>query len=889
MSMVTPSAIRYGISRSRRRPAPANIRVRRRVLIGIMGSFALLALFASVMALINGRHSWELAAAPLHDVPGAWRVLANYGDDTTIQPGAVIVQIDGHPPASLAEINQADTLEAQIPGQATLYVATWRPSQSLDTLASVCWMALGGLCFLLGVLVFLHATERQLAARFFWLMTTLALGALLEPESHISIALSTLAAGLLGGLFFGLLVNFLWLLLRPATPRLVISTGQHTGVTRRVLRHRSLPDLIVVMGGLIAISLFVAVEWNLFGFFNFVAIWGNSVAAIDTCICLAILLTSGFSRRPGIARERARLLLGGILVTMLPVLLLTILPWLLFGQILLNGVFSALPVVLVLPLTFAYAFMKRDLLPMDSRVYQTVILLLTFIGGIVVAVLISIFLGLLPSAFSPLLGAVGLGMMLPTYYGARWVTETWLFPQVRHYRRMVAEAEMLEHTGNDPARVAQQLIGEVHLHLPVRDVALYTPQKEAESFSPLIGEEAPLLLEDAVLIDLLKMSDPVLVEPHFPTPTPASRNSADPPPATALDTFSAAAKEIPDKAWQVLVPLGTHGLAGILALGKRDDGQPYSQTELRILSLLARRRAGAIEHDLQFEDVRLALEQRLDQDHLRRLVFRGAREQVELRLDIAREQVARLQQFWSSPEREKAPEEAFRPLWQTLDSFADGLAQIRDDLEQPESAPILERRVVDLRDLMLQVVGRLEPLARDRGMTIRCKLPDNLQALGDEAAMRYIIQRLLTNAVESSRSQDVFISAERGEIRQHVLAPPPGRQVEQGQSPHTFSLRAETQERSEGVKRAIVEVVVRDSGEPIAPQLQPLLFTYFGKQHPTRRGLPRVREVVQAMGGETWIESDELARSIAHHVVLPCPTEAAPPSNGSAFARCTWT
>ena len=169
------------------------------------------------------------------------------------------------------------------------------------------------------------------------------------------------------------------------------------------------------------------------------------------------------------------MLLGGMLLGLTPLLALSVRE-LVSGKELIPGPITALALI-ALPLSFGYAIVRRDLLRVDSFMRNTALVLLTIIGMGILAAFLSATLGQLPT-IPALVIAVSVGALLAPLVlaGSCWIVETWLFPQVRRYRRLIAQGERIEHTGLNPQRIAGQLVSEVHLALPTPQVALFVPE-----------------------------------------------------------------------------------------------------------------------------------------------------------------------------------------------------------------------------------------------------------------------------------------------------------------------------------------------------------------------------------------------------------------------------
>ena len=185
------------------------------------------------------------------------------------------------------------------------------------------------------------------------------------------------------------------------------------------------------------------------------------------------------------------------------------------------------------------------------------------------------------------------------------------------------------------------------------------------------------------------------------------------------------------------------------------------------------------------------------------------------------------------------------------------------------NTPLLEQQEVALDEIVGQVVQRLTPRAIERSVKIRRMLSPGLTALGDAAAIRRVLERLLGNAVEASPPGTVHIQGYPGVISRQTLEKHSGND---GFEHHVVPVDAGVDYRLQDHQIQVVELIIRDFGAPIPARLQPFLFDRVAYQPPPNRaGLPFVAELVTAMRGVVWVEADSLERSCIFHVVLPMP------------------
>ncbi|HEU5377029.1 MAG TPA: hypothetical protein VFV38_16485, partial [Ktedonobacteraceae bacterium] len=441
----------YTLSRPKRQHATTNVRARRTVLILAILLLSIPAVYISINSLLSAEHTWGLQAQPTNNPNGAWQVtwVGNGLANGQIQPGNQILLAGSYPPTSVDEINAANSLQVLSTGQTQPHIVLWQAPSQVDNLLSLSWMLLGAVSLLLGMLIYLHATERSLALRFFLLWTSLAFVALLEPATPFGDLLAIQLVSVLSvGLFFGLLTSFLWLLLYPSrAPRQIALNASNRSSELSTIQppagHRWLVEVPVATGIIIGVMYLTATLLQRQDVLTPASIFGNAQAILCICLSIFFILRVGLSRQPTVARERARTLLGGMVLGLTPLLVLTVIPVAVSGKALVPGQISALALV-ALPLSFAYAIVRRDLLRVDSLIRNTVLALLTIIGMATVAVFLAELLNLLPAIPALVIGVIAGALLAPLMLNAaRWITEAWLFPQVRRYRKLIASGERI--------------------------------------------------------------------------------------------------------------------------------------------------------------------------------------------------------------------------------------------------------------------------------------------------------------------------------------------------------------------------------------------------------------------------------------------------------------
>jgi signal transduction histidine kinase len=899
--------IQYILARPRQHLA-VRVRARRMQLILLATLLYIPAVAVSIITLVSGNHWWGVIVQPLNNASGAWQVTwsdRGLSTDVNIQVGDQVLQADGRPPQTGDEINQANELEILSRGAATAHTVRWQAPNQLDTLLSLSWLVLGFVSLLPGLLVFLHATDRPLARRFFLLWTALAIANSLVPATSFGNLLAVHISGILySGVATGLLASFLWRLLLPVSASGASSSSQQPSTlerARRPSKYRWFAELAVAIGLLFAALYLLAVTFQQPDWLK----WAVALASIQTILALGLslllILRIALSRRPGVARERARTLLGGMLFGLTPPLALSVIPQLISNLPLVPGTVSDLTII-VLPLSFAYAILRRDLLRLDSLIRNTTLVLLTVIGMSIIAVLLAAALAMLPTTPALIIGITAGAVLAPfVLAGARWITEAWLFPQVRRYRRLVAQGDRIERTGLDPQQVARQLIGEVHLALPVHQVGVFAPDKQtgyllavavsraqARPGEPLAAppasravvppppptpqapepqEQQALFIDEALSNRLFREGGSFLVEPM-----PMGIN--------APELYWA--DDQPDyESWHLLVPMRVRGrLVGVLALSRREDDQAYSDTDLRVLRFLAGRRALALDYALLYADLHTAYERRQELDRLKDQFIVTAHHELRTPLTGVQGYLELLRDL--GPEgRAMRPEEvdlfieracrATDELNEQLDSL---LAAAESNLSQENLKP----RPVELSSVAQRAIQSLDALAHRGRHRVRNAIPQDLIAVADEEALYRIFMNLLSNALKySPEGRPVLFDGHTRLVRSLAWAGI-SRQAEGSKLP------------ASSVQMA--EVIVRDWGVGIARTDQHKIFERFTRlerdlNSPVRGsglGLAICKELLGAMGGTIWVESEGVPGSgSTFYVRLPLAESSAPGAPSSVW------
>lgn len=263
------------------------------------------------------------------------------------------------------------------------------------------------------------------------------------------------------------------------------------------------------------------------------------------------------------------------------------------------------------------------------------------------------------------------------------------------------------------------------------------------------------------------------------------------------------------------VPMKLHEqVIGVVeAINKRDE-QPWTQEDVETLTALANQAATAIQNARLFQQT----------DFIAEMVH-------ELRTPLAA-----LHASASLLQRPTLPEPVRREIVATLQTETERLTQMTNDfldLARLESGRTqLELRPCDLLEAVNDCVGLVSPQATERGITIAVH-GSALSVTADRAQIRQVLLNLLTNAIKYNR--------EHGHILCHV---------------------ARYDERSGGPAPYAV-VSVQDTGPGLSEEDRQSVFDKFFRAPSAARtttgtglGLSIARRIVEAHGGEIWVESE---------------------------------
>ncbi|MGC2855565.1 ATP-binding protein [Novispirillum sp. DQ9] len=133
--------------------------------------------------------------------------------------------------------------------------------------------------------------------------------------------------------------------------------------------------------------------------------------------------------------------------------------------------------------------------------------------------------------------------------------------------------------------------------------------------------------------------------------------------------------------------------------------------------------------------------------------------------------------------------EAVAPLLDHMRSSLDGLQRLLDgllDLSRLDAGAIVAQpRVVALDDLLARLVKEYEPMAQDRGLTLR-RVPTSLHGVTDPVLLERVLRNLIENALRYTRAGGVVVGCRRAGGRVRVRVVDSGIGIPEGQSEAIF-------------------------------------------------------------------------------------------------------
>jgi len=558
------------------------------------------------------------------------------------------------------------------------------------------------------------------------------------------------------------------------------------------------------------------------------------------------------------AQQQTRLFFAGVLLSCVPILVLTVVPTLLHLRAVVDGTVSMF-FLIFFPVTLSYSVLRYDLLLFDTYVRRTITLI---VGTVALALLIYVLFAagslLVAERFSLLLA----GLLIVAVFGAPitwWLasrfTTRYFFPETLHYHALLSQARTRhEQDSFDLQLLAQELLLDVHTTLKTPEACLFFLENESSCFtllSPLPGDERSERIRSFLLQPLASwFVEPGDVQSGIATSTSLIEQVRQAQRPVFLSEVSHAMSE-PSKGLARYLPLRAPNdekdelllapvrtpkgmLIGVLVVGERGDQQRYAGPELEALHQLVKAHVRSFETALLYQ----------------RATWQQARSAQELAEAYAKERQLNdlKEQFIIHMSHElRTPLSEVSGYLELLGSYAgaldvdmqklfiekamhgcDELLQLLSTvLEAAHSgkAPAVHLESVALAQVVREEIDHLAPQAVQHYTLIE-QIADSLLVQVNIQSLRQVVRNLLSNALKFS---------------------PPQTSITINATAHGGT----------------VCFTVKDEGPGVPPEEMHLLFGKFvrlsrhlsGSIRGSGLGLYISKQLVEAMGGRIWAES----------------------------------
>ncbi len=462
--------------------------------------------------------------------------------------------------------------------------------------------------------------------------------------------------------------------------------------------------------------------------------WVLGVFMISWLAAVALLLNNRFRSLDAEMRRQTGIIIWGMGLGIGPFFVLTLLPYLLFGEEYLTGAFSILFLIL-LPLAYAYVIFQRKLLKVDFIINRIVVwftLILLILGTSILVFGIFVALFNLPSGL-PIYAGLGATLIaLPFTSLSKSVQER--VDRVlygSHYDYLTVTSSLSKQLAQtlDRDRLVELLTVQLPQQMGIRQTALLLSNGNDLEPAGITGNKPTFLLDDNLYQDLLKSRSPIRSSHLWPLLPPAATSPWD------------------EYRWgQVFAPLiFKDDLQGILILGRRLSGDVYSDQDMKIIATVAEQGALAISNVLLFEK-----QHRLAQQLVRSSEEERRRIASELHDSVLQDLFFIKQVVHQNPEN---PE---------LVQYLEGCIQNLRVTIKAQRTPLLDQ------GLPLALQGLVEDMQKIAGKGTQVAWKANINGsagLNDEQATAVfrIAQEALTNAVKHAHARHIEVWFERAE------------------------------------------------------------------------------------------------------------------------------
>lgn len=602
-------------------------------------------------------------------------------------------------------------------------------------------------------------------------------------------------------------------------------------------------------------------------------------------------------------RQQRRFFVWGVVLSLSPLLLLTVIPDVLqnvFPVTSVDGPLSAVSLVL-LPLSLGYSVLRYQLLVFDTYVRRVV---MWVIGVVCLALLVYVAqstLGVLSIVRgTPLFSVVILSLLAVlspcAWFLAKAGTERIFFDEVRHYRRFFKTPTTVGEHMLTLDEVARHLVTAARQAFETPDVCLFVLSEGDSTYQACPfsnndtteGGERSFMHEVASLLSPATAGREALDREHAPAIFARLASARRPlllgellqeedqqgvrltrymnmGQQTGMDTLIA-----PIKAQGVII--------GILVLGPRGDRHLYAGPDFeivrallgqfsplletaRVTQTLRTTNAHLREANTQLSD---AYEQQKELDRLKDQLIINVSHELRTPLSEVIGYLALLDE--NGGDLDPATQALFvKNAVHGCDELLDQVNTILNAALSSNGPRRTAAEVVPLARLVREEIDHLDPRIIN-AFHIDLQVADDIQVRTDVQALRQILRNLLSNALKYSPPHTtVIVSAD-------------------------VEARADQQTPSDS---PVVRVCVKDEGPGIPPDELPLLFGKFvrlqrdlsGSVRGTGLGLYICKQMVEAMSGRIWVESTGIpGEGSRFHFTLPdghTPGEQTETSSGA--------
>jgi signal transduction histidine kinase len=307
-------------------------------------------------------------------------------------------------------------------------------------------------------------------------------------------------------------------------------------------------------------------------------------------------------------------------------------------------------------------------------------------------------------------------------------------------------------------------------------------------------------------------------------------------------------------------------LSGVLALGARADGTPYSSEDLETLGTLANQAAVALENAQLFSTLTRAHDELKELDRLKGEFIQNISHELITPISpiVGYLDLLSSQEIGPLNGAQVDCMMSMRKSTDRLKTLIEDLLELTR-LEVGKYVPRLERVTTD--ELVESSLGEVQPLAKQKGVELALAVPQGMPDIrGERAKLMQVVTNLLRNAVKFTPTGGHVTLGVRT-VPTDALAPDV---VASGAGAGVLPADAV------GYTTHEIEIAVADDGIGIPPEHLPKIFDRFYQVDgsSTRKhggaglGLAIVKRIVEAHGGIVAVES-ELAHGTVFRVRLP--------------------